>query len=119
MVGYDKHTLGAKSESLALLRRRNHCEGLTCSNNVGKERVTAIHNSCNGITLVLTQSDLGIHSVELDVATVKLTGADTVETLVIELTKSLSPCRVFPYPLVKRSLDLLLFTLRYGGLFLV
>ena len=44
-------------------------------------------------------------------ATVKLTGADTVETLVIELTKSLAPCRVFPYPLIKCSLDLLLLTL--------
>ena len=60
---------------------------------------------------MLSQGNLGVHTKELDVATVKLTGANTVETLVIELTKSLAPCRVFPYPLVKRSLDLLLLTL--------
>ena len=60
---------------------------------------------------MLSQGNLGIHTKELDVATIKLSGAKAVETLVVELTKSLSPCRVFPYPLVECSLDLLLLTL--------
>ena len=111
VVGYDKHTLVTESESLALLRRRNHRKGLTCTNNVGKQRVTAVHNSCHGIALMLSQGDLGVHTKELDVATVKLSGAKAVEALIVELTKSLTPCRVFPYPLIKCSLDLLLLTL--------
>ena len=60
---------------------------------------------------MLTQGDLGVHTKELDVATVKFSGAKAVEALIVELTKSLSPCRVFPYPLIKSSLDLLLLTL--------
>ena len=60
---------------------------------------------------MLSQGDFGVHAEELDVATVKLSGAKAVEALIIELTKSLSPCRVFPYPLIKCSLDLLLLTL--------
>ena len=119
VVRDDKHTLIAESEAFALLCRRTHGKGLACAYHVGKERVAAVHDSCHGVALVFPQGDLRVHSEKLDVATIELTGAEAIETLVIEPAKSLSSCRVFPDPLVKGAFDLLLLALRDGGLFLV
>ena len=67
VIGYDEHTLVAESEPLALLCSGNHREGFACANNVGKERVSAVHNSCNCVLLMGAKGDFGVHSVELNV----------------------------------------------------
>ena len=49
VIGHHKHGLVAKTEALALHRRRDHLEGLARADFVRKERVAAIQNVSNGI----------------------------------------------------------------------
>ena len=100
-----------QSETLHFLRSRDHCKGLSCPHDVCKERIPTVHNSRYRIGLMLTELDFGIHSVILDVTSVILTRSDGIELLVIELAKLLTTFRVLPYPILKGSLDFLLFAL--------
>ena len=119
VVRHYKHTLIAKTKALTLLCCGYHCKGLACSNDVGKQGITAVHNPRNRIRLMLTELDFGVHSVILDMASVVLTWANTVELLIVELTQTFSTLGIFPNPLLKSSLDLLLLALRDSGFLLI
>ena len=68
---------------------------------------------------MFAELDFGVHTVILDMAAVVLTGANTVELLVVELTQTLSALGIFPNPFLKGSLDLLLLALRDSGFLLI
>ena len=67
---------------------RFHCRGLhfksfSCSNNMGKERVSTIQRMCNSIFLMLLQFYLRIHPWKGEPRSIKLTRYDVVEVPVV------------------------------------
>ena len=119
MIWHNEHTLTAKSQTLHFLRCRHHREGLACAYDVGKQGISAVHDSCNGVRLVLSQRDFGIHTIEFDMTSIKFTGTEAVEFLIVELAKTFTALRIFPDPFFKCALDLLLFALCNGRFLLV
>ena len=117
VIGHHKHGLVAKAEAFALHRRRDHFEGLACTDFVGKERVAAIQNVRNSIQLMLTELYLRIHTGECNMLAVVLTRTGGIEKLVILLNQIVPPHRVFPYPFLKSILDGLLLLLGKRGFF--
>ena len=111
MIWNNKHRLMTKPQTLHFLCRRDHCKGLSSPHDVCKERISTVHNSGDCIGLMLAELDFGVHSVILDVTSVILTRSGGIEFLVIELAKFLTTLRVLPYPILKGSLDFLLFAL--------
>lgn len=87
---------------------------LACANFVCKQGVTAVDNVCNGVLLMLTELDFGIHTAELDMTAVIFTGASGVEKLIVLGDKLLPPVGVFPNPITERILDSLLLLLCKG-----
>ena len=115
VIWNDKQWFLAKSKPFALHRRRYHLEGLPCAYLVCKERVAAVENVGNGVLLMLTELDFGVHTAENDVRTVILTRAVRIEKLVILGDKLLPSVGVFPNPITKRILDCLLLLLSESG----
>ena len=97
----------------------NHFEGLTCTHNVRKQRITAVQDAGNGIYLMFPQGNLGVHANELDVASVILTGTHGIELFVVERGQAFSSRGVFPYPVTESILNELLLLLCKHGLLLV
>ena len=73
-----------------------------------EERIAAVKDMRNRISLVFPKLYFGVHTVKGDMASVILTGTDTVELFVVELAKSFSAFRIRPYPVLKALLDKLL-----------
>ena len=114
MVRNDKQRFLAESEAFAFHSGGDHFKSLACANFVCKQGVTAVKDVCNGVLLMLTELDFGVHTAEHDVAAVILTGASGVEKLVVLGDKLLPPVGVFPNPITERILDCLLFLLCKG-----
>ena len=119
VVWHHDHGFVAESEPLALLRRRNHREGLASPNHMGKERIAAVQDSCNCVLLVLAECDFGVHAIEAEMVAVVGSGADAVELLIVEPRQLLPPFGILPDPLRKRPLDFVLFSLCNGRFLLV
>ena len=65
----------------------------------------------NRIFLMFPQLNFGIHTAEYDMASVILTGTDTVELLIVEPDKLFTAVRIIPNPVLKALLDKLLLRL--------
>ena len=114
VVGNDKKRLLAESEAFAFHSGGNHFKSLACANFVCKQGVTAVEDVCDGIFLMLTELDFGVHTAEHDMAAVILTGTSGVEKLVVPGDKLLPSVGVFPNPITERVFDCLLFLLCKG-----
>ena len=114
-----EQALLTESKAFTLHSGSNHLEGLACTHNVRKQRVTAVQDAGNGIYLMFPQGNFGVHANELDVASVILTGTNGIELFVVERGQAFPSCRIFPYPVSKSILDELLLLLCKHGLLLV
>ena len=101
MVRNNKQALAAKSEPLHLHSGSGHSEGFARAYNMGKERVAAVHYSCNGVLLMFSELYFGVHSDKLDMASVVFTRASGVKSLVIQLRQPVTPLRILPHPILK------------------
>ena len=82
---------------------------------MSKQGVSTVENVGNGIELMFTELDFGIHTAEHDMRTVILTRSRGVEQFIILGDKLLSSVGVSPNPFLERILDSLLFLLGEGG----
>ena len=114
MVRNDKQRLLAQAESLAFHRRGYHFKSLARTNFVCKERVATVEDVCNGVLLMLTELDFGVHTAEHDMAAVVLTGTGGIEKLVVLGNKFLPSVWVSPNPIPERIFDRLLLLLCKG-----
>ena len=119
VVRHNDQTLLAEAQALALLRQSHHCKGLTGTDHMAQKLVASVKAAGNRVELMPTKTDLRIDAGETQVAAVVFTGSNRVELLIVKPGQALTSRWVFPYPLLKRLLDLLLLGLRDGGLFLV
>ena len=78
---------------------------------MAQERVVAIKDVSDGVTLMGAQGDFRIHAVELNMTAVVFTGANAVETLIVQLNELLAAGLISPDPLLECIFDLLLFSL--------
>ena len=67
------------------------------------------------IFLMFPQLDFRIHTTKNDMAPIILTGADTVEFVVIQPYQLFPSCGITPYPILKALLDKLLLRLGDSG----
>ena len=86
---------------------------------MGKEGVSPVDGTGNGVALVGPQGDLRVHPGKHQVAAVILPGPDGVELLVVQGTQTLPAGGVCPHPLLKLLLDLVLLVLGDGGFLFV
>ena len=86
---------------------------------MGQQGISTVQNVRDGVDLVLAERDLRVHTAEIDVTAIILTGTVRIEQDIVGLTDSLAPVRVFPDPLSKGILDQLLLALGDGCLFLI
>ena len=84
-----------------------------------QQRISAVENMCYGINLVLAERDLRVHTAEIDVAAVVLTGSVGIKQDIVGLADGFTPVRVFPNPFSKCFFDKLLLALRDSRLFLI
>ena len=116
VVRDSEHGLAAQSEALGLHSRRCHREGFPRAHLVSQKRVPAVEDACNGVSLVLAQLYLRVHTGECQVRAVVLTRSCAVEQLIVLGDKRLAALRVFPQPVAEGVLDDLLLLLGEGGL---
>ena len=114
VVRNDKQRLLAQAESLAFHRRGYHFKSLARTNLVCKERIASVEDVCNGVLLMLTELDFGVHTAEHDMAAVVLTRTGRIEKLIVLGDKLLSPVGVSPNPIPERIFDRLLLLLCKG-----
>ena len=79
---------------------------------MGQQGIPAIKHMCDRTELMLPQSDIRVHSHEMDMGSVVLPGTGGIEHFVILLHERLPSVRVFPYPIPECILDRLLFLCR-------
>ena len=119
MIWHDKQGFLAQSKAFTLHGRGYHFKGLARTNFVCQQRISAIKYMSNGVFLVLTEGNIGIHATEYNVIAVVLTGSGGVEQLIILIDQSFTTAGVFPDPVTEGIFDRLLFLLCQGGLLLV
>ena len=68
----------------------------------------------DGISLMFPESNIRIYTAETNMTTIILTGSGGVEKLIVLRNQCFPAARVFPYPILKRILDCLLFLLGEG-----
>ena len=117
VVRNNEQRLLAQAESLAFHRRGYHFKSLARTNLVCKERIAPVEDVCNGVLLMLTEFDFGVHTAEHDMRTVVLTRTGGIEKLVVLGYEFLSAVGVSPNPITKRIFDCLLLLLCKGGFF--
>ena len=104
MIRDYEQRLIAKSQSFGLHSSRHHLKSFARTDCVCQQRIAAVQNVCNRIFLMFTEFDFRVHTVENNVASVVLTGTNTIEFLVIHFRKFFSAGRVSPYPVLKALL---------------
>ena len=86
---------------------------------MSQQSISTVENVGDGVDLVLAERDLRVHTAEIDVAAVVLTGSVGIKQDIVGLADGLAPVGVFPDPLGKGILDQLLLALSDGGFLLV
>ena len=84
-----------------------------------KERVAAVKDMGNRIDLVGAERDFWTDAAESDMASVILTGADRVKSVIVGTDKAVSAFGVFPNPILKRLLDNFLLCLCRCGFLMI
>ena len=109
----------AQAEPLAFHGCRRHFKGFPCTDFVCQQRVAAVEHMGNRVTLMLPQPDIRVHADEMNVLPVILPRTGGIEQLIISSGQGFPALRVFPYPVLERILDCLLFLLSKRGFLLV
>ena len=115
MIGDGKQRFVAQSQPLTFHRRCYHLEGFACPHFVCEKRIPTIQDVSNGVFLMFAQRDFGIHAVEVNMFTVVFARAAAVEKFIVAIHQRMTTVGVFPYPILKRILDRLLFLLCQSG----
>ena len=84
-----------------------------------KQGVSAVKNVSNGIDLMRSERNFGVHTYKVQVFAVILTGTNRIKLLVIQLCQSVTAFSVFPNPFCKGFLYKLLLALCDGGIVLI
>ena len=119
VVGHDKHALLAQTQPLAFHGRGDHLKRLSCTYLMGQQRISAIEDMRDGVSLVFAQRDLRVHARKDDMPSIVLAGSNRIEQLVVLRHQRLTAVGVFPNPFPKGVLDGLLLLLGKGGRLLV
>ena len=114
VIGHHEHALIAESEALRFHGCRSHFKGLACADLVRQQRIAAIEHMGDGVSLMLPEHNVRVHTDEMNVLSIILTGTGGIKELVIASGQCLAPLRVFPYPVPEGILDSLLFLLSKG-----
>ena len=109
VVRDNKDGFMAQSQPLAFHGCSDHFKGFARAHFVCKKCIAAVKNVCNGVSLMLPQSDFRVHTGENDMTSIILAGTGAVHFLVVLTYQRLAAFRVFPNPILKSVLDKLLF----------
>ena len=115
MVRHNKHGFLAQAKSLALHSRCCHFKSFARTNFVCEQGVSTVKHMSNSISLMFTEGNIRVHTAETDMTAIILTGSGGVKEFVVLCDQSFTAARVFPYPILKRILDCLLFLLCQSG----
>ena len=116
VVGDNKKTFLTQAQSFCLHSGGCHLEGLSGTNFVCKQRITAIKHMSNGVALVFPEGNFRVHTDKVNVGAIVFTGAGRVEQLVVLFHQRNAPLGVLPDPVGECVLDDLLFLLCQHGL---
>ena len=94
VIRHNKQGFVTQAEAFALHCCRCHLVGFARADRVCKQRITAVKNMSDSVTLMLSELDFGIHSNEIDVRSVVFSRAGVIEFLVIQVAKALSAAGV-------------------------
>ena len=119
VIGYHHHGFMAQAQPLTFLGDGNQLEGLASPHAVGQQSVPSIERPRNGILLMGTQRNFRVHPRKDQVGAVIFSGTQIIEAFIVERCYPLPAVRVFTNPVLKRLLDLRLFSLGNGGFLLV
>ena len=78
---------------------------------MGQQGIPAIKHMCDRTELMLPQSDIRVHSHEMDMGSVVLPGTGGIEKLIVFLHQLFPALRILPHPVPEGILDGLLFLL--------
>ena len=119
MVRDHKHGLLTQAKSLALHSRCCHFKSFARTNFVGEQGISTIKHMSDSISLMFPEGNIRIHTAETDMVAIILTGSGRIKKLIVLRNQCFPASRVFPYPILKRILDCLLFLLGKGCLLFV
>ena len=86
---------------------------------MGQQRISAIEDMRDGVSLVFAQRDLRVHARKDDMPSIVLAWPNRIEQLVVLRHQRLTAVGVFPNPFPKGVLDGLLLLLGKGGRLLI
>ena len=115
VVRNHKHGLLAQPKSFALHSGCCHFKGFARTNFVCEQGISTVKHMGDGISLMFTEGNVRVHTAEADMAAIILTGSGGVEKLIVLRNQCFTTAGVFPYPILKRILDCLLFLLCQSG----
>ena len=115
MVRHDKHGFLAQAKSLALHSRCCHFKSFARTNFVCEQGVSTVKHMSDSVSLMFTEGNIRVHTAETDMTAIILTGSGGVKKFVVLCDQSFTAARVFPYPILERILDCLLFLLCQSG----
>ena len=69
----------------------------------------------DSVSLMFTEGNIRVHTAETDMTAIILTGSGGVKEFVVLCDQRFTAARVFPYPILERILDCLLFLLCQSG----
>ena len=116
VIWHHKQAFLTQPQPLALLGSSYHLERLPRPHRVGKQCIPTVKNMGNGIHLMRPQGNFRVDAHKIQMASVVLSGTDTVELLIVECCQPLPAFGISPNPVRKFLFDLFLFSLGNGGL---
>ena len=112
MVGHHEHWLLGQIKPAEFHRGGRHGPGLSRSHDVGQERTSTLKNSPDRILLmgrkIAVTKRRAHHSRQREMRTIEISKPDVVEAEIVIVGQALSPSGIFPNPLAKAILQLLL-----------
>ena len=115
MIRHSKQALSTKSQTLAFHSSSDHFKSLARTDTVSKQRITAKHCMSDSIFLMIMQMNVRSHHRERKSRTVKLTGTDTIEQLIITLHNSFTADRIFEDPRLESLANIVSLALYHTG----
>ena len=84
-----------------------------------EQGISTIKHMGDGISLMFPEGNVRVHTAKTDMAAIILTGSGGVKKLIVLRNQCFPTAGVFPYPILKRILDCLLFLLGEGCLLFI
>ena len=74
-----------------------------------EQGISTVKHMGDGISLMFPEGNIRIHTAETDMTAIIFTRSGGVKKLIVLRNQRFTTARVFPYPILKRILDCLLF----------